>query len=73
MEAGEDALAAAQRELLEQTGIRARERRDCGNFSPNPAAYTNRFHVFACRVLSTEPPGRTRRRISGMNSSHEIC
>jgi 8-oxo-dGTP pyrophosphatase MutT (NUDIX family) len=56
VEAGEDPLAAAQRELLEETGIRAREWQSCGNFSPNPATHTNRFHVFACRVESVEAP-----------------
>jgi 8-oxo-dGTP pyrophosphatase MutT (NUDIX family) len=56
VEPGEDPLAAAQRELLEETGIRARDWRACGDFSPNPATHTNRFHVFACRVLSVEAP-----------------
>jgi 8-oxo-dGDP phosphatase len=56
VEAGEDPLAAAQRELLEETGIRAHQWRACGNFSPNPATHTNRFHVFACRVGSIEAP-----------------
>jgi len=56
VEAGEDPLEAAKRELLEETGIRASQWRACGSFSPNPATHTNRFHVFACRVQSIEAP-----------------
>jgi 8-oxo-dGTP pyrophosphatase MutT (NUDIX family) len=56
VEAGEGALDAAKRELLEETGIRGMQWRPCGNFSPNPATHTNRFHVFVCRVGAVEPP-----------------
>jgi 8-oxo-dGTP pyrophosphatase MutT (NUDIX family) len=56
VEAGEDPLMAAKRELLEETGIRATQWRACGSFSPNPATHTNRFHVFACRVQSIGAP-----------------
>jgi 8-oxo-dGTP pyrophosphatase MutT (NUDIX family) len=54
VEAGEEPLAAAKRELLEETGILGSQWRACGSFSPNPATHTNRFHVFACRVQSIE-------------------
>jgi 8-oxo-dGTP pyrophosphatase MutT (NUDIX family) len=56
VEADEVPLEAAKRELLEETGIRANQWRACGDFSPNPATHTNRFHVFACRVQSIEAP-----------------
>jgi 8-oxo-dGTP pyrophosphatase MutT (NUDIX family) len=56
VEPGEDPLQAAKRELLDETGIRGGQWRACGNFSPNPATHTNRFHVFACRVESREAP-----------------
>lgn len=56
VEADEDPLVAAARELLEETGIRARDWRACGNFSPNPATHTNRFHIFVCRAHSFESP-----------------
>jgi 8-oxo-dGTP pyrophosphatase MutT (NUDIX family) len=52
VEAGEHPLEAAKRELLEETGVRASRWRGCGDFSPNPATHSNRFHVFACRVES---------------------
>lgn len=56
VEAGEDPLEAAKRELLEETGVRGSQWRACGIFSPNPATHTNSFHVFACRVQSIEAP-----------------
>ena len=56
VEAGEEPLEAAKRELLEETGILGSQWRACGSFSPNPATHTNRFHVFACRVQSIEAP-----------------
>ena len=38
--------AAAQRELLEETGYRAKEWIDLGNVHPNPAIQNNRCHTF---------------------------
>lgn len=56
VEAGEDPLKAAQRELLEETGIRGRDWRNCGSYSTNPATHTNSIHVFACEVDTMEAP-----------------
>ena len=53
---GEEPLAAAQRELREETGIVGTEWRACGQFSTNPASHTNSIHVFACRVQSISTP-----------------
>jgi 8-oxo-dGTP pyrophosphatase MutT (NUDIX family) len=52
IEAGEDPLDAAQRELREETGITASEWRSCGSYHSNPATHNNRIHVFACRMES---------------------
>lgn len=54
IDAGEDPLDAAKRELREETGISGTEWRACGSYSPNPATHTNSVHVFACRVASVE-------------------
>ena len=43
---GEDAAQAAARELLEETGYRAREVTPLGALSPNPALFGNRLHIF---------------------------
>ncbi len=51
---GETPLAGAQRELLEETGIRAGGWRGLGAFGANPATHTNRLHVFACRFEAQE-------------------
>lgn len=44
---GESPQAAATRELLEETGYRAREVRSIGAVSPNPALFGNRVHSYA--------------------------
>lgn len=43
---GEDALAAAKRELLEETGFTATSWRALGVTAPNPAIQGNRLHSF---------------------------
>ena len=55
-EKGEDAFAAAARELQEETGFRAGKIEKLGEFNPNPAIMSNRVHFFLARDLET--PGR---------------
>ncbi len=43
---GEDPLAAAKRELVEETGFTARDWRALGVVAPNPAIQNNRLHSF---------------------------
>lgn len=43
---GEDPQEAARRELLEETGCQAESLRLLGSFSPQPAVFTNRLHVY---------------------------
>ena len=43
---GEKPEEAALRELLEETGYRAREVRKLGSVNPNPALFGNRLHTF---------------------------
>jgi 8-oxo-dGDP phosphatase len=52
IEAGEDPLAAAKRELREETGITADQWRACGSYANNPATHANSVHIFACRAVS---------------------
>lgn len=51
VEEGEDALEAAKRELLEETGIEAENWKLLGNVSPNPAFMANRQHYFLAEGL----------------------
>jgi 8-oxo-dGTP pyrophosphatase MutT (NUDIX family) len=46
---GESPVAAAARELLEETGYRAERVEPIGHVSPNPALFGNRLHAFVAR------------------------
>jgi 8-oxo-dGTP pyrophosphatase MutT (NUDIX family) len=50
-EPGEDAEAAAGRELLEETAYRAGKILKIGEMSPNPAIMSNRVHFFLAEGL----------------------
>ena len=50
---GESPFDAAVRELLEETGYRAREWRSLGSIEPNPAIQDNRCHTFV--ALGAQP------------------
>ncbi len=52
IEKGEEPAKGAARELLEETGRAARELICLGSVSPNPAIFSNRFHVFLARGLT---------------------
>lgn len=52
IEAGETPMAAAARELAEETGYRAESLVQVGAVSPNPAFMSNTFNVFLARGLS---------------------
>jgi len=51
LQRGEDPLAAARRELAEETGLRAREWRPLTTFYPAPGFASERMHVFEARDL----------------------
>lgn len=53
VDAGEDARAAAARELAEETGYEAKEWRLLGTVAPNPAIQNNRLHSFL--AIDAEP------------------
>ena len=55
VEPEEAPLAAAERELREETGIVASDWVSLGTFSPNPATHTNWVHLFGCRAVSHGP------------------
>ena len=56
IEAGEDPLDAAKREIREEAGVIGEEWRTVGSYSTNPANHTNRVHIFACRVGALQAP-----------------
>ena len=47
VDGGESPVAAAARELLEETGYRAARLVPLGAVNPNPALFSNRLHAFA--------------------------
>lgn len=49
---GEEPLQAANRELLEETGMKAKEMIYLGSVSPNPALFSNKMHFFLARGLT---------------------
>jgi ADP-ribose pyrophosphatase len=58
VDAGEDALTAAKRELVEETGYTAERWRALGSTLPNPAIQSNRLHSFL--ALDARPTADTR-------------
>ena len=61
----ETPLAAAKRELMEETGCTSDHFEFVGQFSPNPATHTNTLHCFVAYDVSrsqADKPGRDRGR-----------
>lgn len=54
--ADETPLAAARRELLEETGCTSDRFESIGQFSPNPATHTNTVHCFAAYAVCPSHP-----------------
>lgn len=48
---GETPEQAAERELLEETGCKAKKWTKLGSSNPNPALFSNHFHVFLAQDL----------------------
>ncbi len=49
IEAGEDILMGAKRELIEETGWDSRDFRHIASLNPNPAFLTNKIHFFLAK------------------------
>jgi ADP-ribose pyrophosphatase len=58
IDAGEEPLGAAARELAEETGYTSRTWRQLGCVAPNPAIQNNRLHTFL--ALDADPTGAPR-------------
>lgn len=56
LERGELPLAAAKRELLEETGYRAASFKRVASFFPSPGFLAERMHLFECRGLKAGTP-----------------
>jgi ADP-ribose pyrophosphatase len=52
VDAGEQPIVAATRELMEETGFLARDWQPIASFLANPARQTNRVHLFIARGLT---------------------
>ena len=50
LDAGEEPLAAAKRELLEEVGAIGEDYRYMGVMYPSPGCYRERLHLYFCRV-----------------------
>ena len=59
-EAGEDILAAAQRELAEETGLQARSWTRLGSIDNSNGVTTDVAHIFLARTLTALPGGPAR-------------
>ncbi|MBV9343962.1 MAG: NUDIX hydrolase [Gammaproteobacteria bacterium] len=56
LEPHEPPLATAQRELIEEAGVRARHWRSLGVSLPSPGVFTERLHLFLATGLEPAPP-----------------
>jgi 8-oxo-dGTP pyrophosphatase MutT (NUDIX family) len=57
VDTGEEPLAAAKRELAEETGYTSAEWQSMGSMFVNPARQTNRVHIFVARnIAATAKP-----------------
>lgn len=71
VDAGEDARAAAGRELIEETGYRAATLRRLGSTHPNPAFIANRLTTWLATDLEPVATGRESLGVDGEEISRE--